>query len=238
MSRRAGVAEVGAVVTEVLERVFGTVGEVRDQALARFGEAGDTGTAVHRDDVHGLRDPLRELLLTPGCVPVGLGVIVAPEVVDGEPLCLEWWQCGPGPAAPTRLEVDLNSHSVGFYDYVAAPWFEVPQRTGRRHVVGPYVDVHGTDRYVLTFTEPVLADGRFLGVAGADVPIGRFESLVLSRLGDLPAELVVVGEEDRVVLSTSPRWLVGSLLRPGDGPDGTAADLPGLPWRLFAWPSG
>lgn len=226
-------AQVRAVIDGVVERVLGPVEVVREAALARFELARSRGVAVRRDDLHALREPLQRLLLADDCVPVGLGVIVAPSLVDDQPLFLEWWQRGPGAGAPTRLEVDLNSHSVGFYDYVAAPWYAVPRRTRLQHVVGPYVDVHGTDRYVLTFTQPVLAGDDFLGVAGADVPVGRFETLVLRELGDLPAEVVVVGDDDRVVLSTSSRWLVGSLLH---DPATEPSALPGLPWQLLTWP--
>lgn len=227
-------AQVRAVLDGVVERVLGPVAAVREAALTCFEEARSRGVAVRRDDLHALREPLQELLLADDCVPVGLGVIVAPSVVDEQPLFLEWWQRGPGTSPPTRLEVDLNTHSVGFYDYVAAPWYAVPRRTRLQHVVGPYVDVHGTDRYVLTFTQPVLSGDEFLGVAGADVPVGRFESLVLHELGDLPAEVVVVGDDDRVVLSTSSRWLVGSLRHDADS---GATPLPGLPWRLLTWPT-
>ena len=49
--------------------------------------------------------------------------------------------------------------------------------------------------------------------------------------------VVVLNEEGRVVLSTSPRWLVGDLLDEPPSATGTAADVPGLPWRLYL-PSG
>ena len=85
-------------------------------------------------------------------------------------------------------------------------------------MVGPYVDVHGTGQYLLTFTEPVIADGQFLGVVGADVPVSRFESHLLRELGAVDAPFVLLDEERRVVLSTSPRWLVGALPEPPEPP--------------------
>ncbi|WP_085916277.1 MULTISPECIES: hypothetical protein [Pseudonocardia] len=87
---------------------------------------------------------------------------------------------------------------------------------GRRRVVGPYVDVHGTDRYLLTLSMPILADERFLGIVGADLPVARFEALLLHGLGDLPADAVVVNPENRVVLSSSARWPTGSRARPDE----------------------
>ncbi len=170
-------------------------------------------------------------------VAVGLGVILEPGTLASHPLRLEWWQRVPGSDDPVPLEVDLHPDSLGFYDYVAADWFAVPRRTRARHVVGPYVDVHGTDGYMLTFTMPMEVAGRFVGVAGADVPVTRFESMVLGRLGDDDA--VLVNAEGRVVLSTSSRWITGCLL-PEHRPDGSPAArrTVGAWWRRRAERAG
>jgi hypothetical protein len=205
-----------AVIEGVVERVFRSVAEVRDDLVAGYRAAGGRMCDA---DVTAVREPLRARLTREREVAVGMGVIVAPGLLVDRPLRMEWWQ------AEGLLEVDLNPASVGFYDYAAAEWFTVPRQTGRRHVVGPYVDVHGTDRYLLTLTLPVLADDTFVGVAGADVPVARFETLVLRELGDLAADVVVVNTEDRVVLSTSPRWLVGD-----------RADLENAPCHALAEP--
>ena len=44
---------------------------------------------------------------------------------------------------------------------------------------------------------------------------------------------MVLNEEGRVVLSTSPRWLVGDLLDAPPGAPATAAEVAGVPWRLY-----
>jgi hypothetical protein len=225
------VARIGAAVSEAVERVFATVAGVHDAALrspARNGFA--TGRPVLGDD-------RRDVLLEPGQLAVGLGLVVAPRPARQLPLRLEWWQVDPG-GSLRSLDPDLRPTSVGYYDYTATEWFDVPRRTGRRHVVGPYVDVHGTGRYLLTFTEPVVVDGEFVAVAGADVPVRRFEAYLLRVLGRLPASFVLLNDEARVVLSTAPRWLVGSLLPPEVLAAGPAADVPGVPWRLLLGTSG
>jgi hypothetical protein len=219
-----------AVVTGVVERVFTAVSQVRELMLAGHRAASDRGDVLRAADIDALRPDLLTLLERDPAA-VGMGVIVAPGLLPGQALRLEWWQAAPELPAPTRLEVDLSADSFDYYDYAAAEWFVVPRQTGRRHVVGPYVDVHGTDRYLLTLTEPVLAGGVFLGVAGADVPVSRFEQLVLRGLADLPVELVVVNAEDRVVVSTSARWLAGELLAVPAG--ARPVELAGLPWRLL-----
>jgi hypothetical protein len=224
-SRAQEVAQVAAAVSEVVERLFGTVTAVREAALRSSVRAGLRAGRPVLDNV-------RELLREPGQLAVGLGLVVAPQPEQGLPLRLEWWQADQDGGPLRTLEPDLKPTSLGYYDYTATEWFDVPRRTGRRHVVGPYVDVHGTGRYLLTLTEPVVVDGEFVGVAGADVSVRRFETHLLQVLGRLPAPFLLLNDEDRVVLSTAPRWLVGGLLPPGAGPSGPGTAVPGVPWRL------
>jgi hypothetical protein len=227
------VAQQAATVIEaVAERVFHSVAAVRNIVLESHRAARERGDPMRDHDITAMRGPLVHLLRRQREIAVGLGVIVSPGLLADRPLRLEWWQSEPDRDDPVRLEVDLNPHSVGFYDYAAAEWFAVPRRTGRRHVVGPYVDVHGTHRYLLTLTVPVIAEGEFLGVAGADVPVARFETLVLRELGDLAADVVVVNSEDRVVLSTSSRWLTGSLADEDGSRDVRPLPLADSPWRV------
>ncbi|MGY1601357.1 cache domain-containing protein [Geodermatophilus sp. SYSU D00815] len=226
MSATRVLPQVLAAVSDVVERVFTTVGEVHAATL-RPGARADlrAGRPVLGEDVPGL-------LLRPGQLAVGCGLVVAPRPERGLPLRLEWWQVDPDGGKLRTLEPDLRPTSLGYYDYTAAEWFAVPRRTGRRHVVGPYVDVHGTGRYVLTFTEPVVVEGEFAGVVGADVPVRRFETHLLAELGSLPGRFLLVNDEDRVVLSTSPRRLVGDLLAAVPGGAGPATEVPGVPWRV------
>ena len=230
MSCPPAVSPVGTAVAEAVERVFATVAAVRAAALrpgARDGFA--TGAPVLGEDV-------RDLLLEPGQLAVGLGLVVAPRPERELPLRLEWWQVDPDDGRLRTLEPDLRPSSLGYYDYTATEWFDVPRRTGRRHVVGPYVDVHGTGRYLLTLTEPVHADGEFAGVVGADVPVRRFETSLLRVLDRSSGPFVLVNDEGRVVLSSAPRLLVGELVAPDVLSSAAAAEVPGAPWRLLAVP--
>ncbi|UNX56635.1 cache domain-containing protein (plasmid) [Georgenia sp. TF02-10] len=219
-------------ISEAIEGIFATVAEVRRVTLARHAAATAAGRRFADEDVRALAPAYVDLLRAPGEVAVGLGIILEPGTLADHPLRLEWWQWSPQRDAPVPLEVDLHPDSVGFYDYAAAEWFAVPRRTRSRHVAGPYVDVHGTDGYMLTFTLPMEVDGRFLGVAGADVLVTRFESVVLGRLG---SHAVLANEEGRVVVSTSSRWITGCLLPDDELPP--AVPLPRLPWALVEAPA-
>jgi len=220
-------ARVGSAVSAVVERLFGTVAAVRSAALRSPAWDGP------RNGGPVLDDSVRDLLREPAQLAVGLGLVVAPQPERSLPLRLEWWQVDPDGGRLRTLEPDLKPTSLGYYDYTATEWFDVPRRTGRRHVVGPYVDVHGTGRYLLTLTEPVAVAGEFVGVAGADVSVRRFETHLLEELGRSGAPFLLVNGEDRVVLSTAPRRLVGSLLPPDAVPPGSGAVVPGVPWRLY-----
>ena len=220
-------ARVAAAVSDLVEQVFITVARVREAVLR----------SVERDGLRARRwvlpDGVQELLREPGQLAVGLGLVVAPRPELGLTQRLEWWQVDPDGGQLHTLEPDLRPASLGYYDYTTTEWYDVPRRTGRRHAFGPHVDVHGTGRYVLTLTEPVVAGSGFVGVAGADVPVRRFETHLLRALGPLPAPFVLRNDEGRVVLSTAPRFLVGSLLPPDTGSAGEGAQVPGVPWRLL-----
>jgi len=219
---------IAGVVTAAVERVFACVADLHDAALAALGAEPQA-----RAGATDLEERARHLLAAPGQLAVGLGLVAAPR--PDRDVRLLWWQADGGRMA--ALRPDLRPASLDFYDYPATEWFDVPRRTGRRHVVGPYVDVHGTGRYLLTLTAPLVGEGEFLGVIGADVPVNRFENHLLRTLDPGVAAVVVLNEEGRVVLSTSPRWLVGDLLDEPPMPSGKAVEVPGLPWRLYL-PSG
>jgi Cache domain len=221
-----GAAGLAAVVAAAVERVFACVAGLHDAALAALGAGGPA-----QDGAAHLERCARGVLTAPGQLVVGLGLVAVPD--PDRDVRLLWWQADPDGGAITALRPDLRPASLDFYDYPASEWFDVPRRSGRRHVVGPYVDVHGTGRYLLTLTAPLLGGGQFLGVVGADVPVNRFENHLLRALGPGVDPLVVLNEEGRVVLSTSPRWLVGDLLDAPPGSAVAAAEVRGVPWRLY-----
>ncbi len=231
-SERVEAAQIAMAITGVAEEAFDTVRVVQDEALRAHRETIARRGHVRGQDIGELAPRLRALLLRQAGPVTGLGVILAPGILLDEPLRLEWWQSEPGGGQPVALQVDLDPRSLGFYDYAAAEWFDVPRRTGRRHVVGPYVDVHGTGRYIFTFAMPLVLDGTFLGVVGADVPASWLESRLLNELGRSPS-LVVVNGAGRVVLSSSARRPTGTLWTADAASD--SADehhLPRLPWKL------
>lgn len=131
------------------------------------------------------------------------------------PAWLEWWQAGADGAVRPLL-LDLDPGRSAYSDYTHWDWFALPRDTGRRAVAGPYVDYLCSDEYSLTLSEPVRIQGRFAGVAAADVYLRHFEAAVLPLLRRLPRSAHLVNARGRVAASADPAHLAGSLTK---GPD-------------------
>ncbi|HET7666000.1 MAG TPA: hypothetical protein VFK56_08015 [Mycobacterium sp.] len=174
----------------------------------------------------------------------GMGFVAAPSVVEGMERYLAWWQRRGERVA--RLRLNFDPASIDVYDYLQMDWYQLAQRGQGRVAYGPYVDYSGSDMYTITATIPIVADGIFLGVAGADLVVGEVEHRLVSALRQTAEDVVIVSTERRVISANTSRWLVGSRLAalPSAGPatDPSAfrevVDMPlGTGWVLaVAWP--
>ena len=104
-------------------------------------------------------------------------MVFAPGVLADAPRWLEWWRSAPRRRAGVPRRVSLDPADPDFYDYERAEWFTTPRDTGERWIAGPFVDHSGTNEHILTLTLPVVRDGAFLGVAGADIAVGGIEAV-------------------------------------------------------------
>ncbi|MEV5502945.1 cache domain-containing protein [Nonomuraea fuscirosea] len=218
------VDQVADRVHTIVADIFDSLDRILGGVVACYRASGSFACA----DLAGVRPEIFACLSRAHDVVAGAGVIVAPGVLADRRRWLEWWQAPPE-QDPIFLDVDLDPESLDFYDYTHAEWFAVPERTRRRHIVGPYVDYGGTDTYMLTFTAPAEVNGRFLGVVGADVRAATFEALLLGVLAASPTTITLVNGEDRVVATNSPRLPAGSLL-PQPAPH--RLPLTGSPWSI------
>jgi hypothetical protein len=143
-------------------------------------------------------------------VVFGGGFVVAPERL-GQPL-MAWWQA-TGAARDVR-RLDAGATGGGYVrSYEELEWYRVPADTGAPHMTGPYVDLLCTDQATLTFTAPLVVDGAFAGVVGADVTVPAFERAVGTALRSAGEGALVVTTEGRVAASTDPSVLVQRRVR-------------------------
>lgn len=209
---------VGSVGSEALVRrlddigsaVFSDLEEMQAAVLPAFG-----GDRPPRSRDLAIEDRVTGLLRRAGERLVGAGFVAAPGVLRDVQHWLEWWTAaGPPTRRRThRLVVQSDPAADDFRDYTTLPWFRVPQRTGERHVTGPYVDYLCTDEYTLTFTAPVEHTGRFVGVVGADVEVRWVEDRLSHELLATGLPTSVVSSSGRVLTSTVGSLTTGDLVR-------------------------
>lgn len=230
--RPSTIDEARACVDARVEAVFAHVEAVRRDVLASVSGTLRRGGRPRVADLAPL-DPLLRSVLEDQTDPrlAGLGYIAEVDVFADEPRWLQWVRRAED-GRLARLEPDLDPDSFGFYDFTAADWFRRPLATGQRSVVGPYVDFAGTDEYVVTMTLPVVLEDRVLGVCGADLRLGDLSDALMPTLCSVGSDVALVNADGRVVVSTSPRWQVGALLRE---PRATRTErCARAPWSLLA----
>ncbi|MET8249108.1 cache domain-containing protein [Streptomyces sp. NPDC005202] len=202
---------VAAQVGRALEAVFDAVAETRADTAALLARVAAEGRRPATVDLAALRPGLHLRLARKELVS-GVGFIAAPGLLADVPAWLEWWQStAEGDVRPLLL--DLDPQQSAYSDYTHWDWFTLPRDTGRRAVAGPYVDYLCSDEYSLTLSAPVEVDGRFAGVAAADVYLRHFEAAVLPLLRKLPGPARLVNARGRVAASADPAHLAGSLTR-------------------------
>lgn len=207
-------------VQEVLLPVFDLIELWRGELTALFDTYADAGrplTASVLDPVVlGLAEPA---LSAPQGLITGAGFVTTPGVLIDAPWHLTWWlrqirEHDRGDRGGIRrLEAVEDPASDEFRDYRMLEWWKVPERTGRRHVTGPYVDYLCTDDYAITVTVPVVHAARMVGMVGVDVHASRVEQVLLPALREVEGEVTVVNAQGRVLVSSETRRATGSLLR-------------------------
>lgn len=187
--------------------------------------------------------PIRERLgawLDASDAAFGYGFVAAPGVVEGRERYLYWFQRAE--RGVRRLLLNFDPGDVNVYDYLAMDWYTQAEETRRPVIYGPYVDYTGSDQFVLTVSDPVVHDGRFLGVAGSDLLMTRLEVQLVPVINRVAAETVVVNADRQVVMSNSARWITGDRLRTHpllDGSDFTVVSevVEGTGWAVASGPS-
>lgn len=153
---------------------------------------------------------------------IGAGFVARPGFLSDAYWHLAWWlgesntlgvDERDSAGATRRLEAEMNPTAESFRDYTTLEWWRVPERTGRRHITGPYVDYLCTDDYTLTLTTPVYSKDQLLGMVGVDIYVKRIESILLPRLLAIGSPATIVNVSGRVVASTDPHRAAGSILR-------------------------
>ncbi|WP_405647718.1 hypothetical protein [Streptomyces uncialis] len=205
--------QVGGMVA----RLFAPLSSLADTVAEELGAVRGRGRRPATSDLAFLR-PMVLARLRQRTGPLhGAGVVFAPDALADARLHLEWWQRDGEETA--ALRVDLDPRSDRFYDYTALRWFSVPRDEGHRTACGPYVDLHGAESYIVTFTLPLVVDGVFFGVVGGDAPVSGLARLLVPPLLRLDGDAALTNSEGRVLATTTAALPVGTLAHRSIGAD-------------------
>lgn len=161
-------------------------------------------------DLALLQPTIEQMLHDSGSFGCGGGVIIEPGCMGDRDMHLEWRHLvDGGKTLPLRPNFDRSREN--FYDYTEMLWYNRPRDSGKSVVEGPYIDLYGTNMYVLTFTVPMYVQGRFIGVAGLDLSLHTVERLLIRSLMRLEHEAVLIAANGRVIASNTPNWMIGDL---------------------------
>lgn len=218
---REGTALTEELITTVVttfRSTFARIANWRD-VVADFSEVHDgVVTAAELDAV--VESLVRHEFDREGALIVGAGFVADPLFLADARWHLAWWLGTTNTfdsrgrnLEVRRLQAEENPRADNFRDYTTLEWWRVPERTGQRHVTGPYVDYLCTDDYTLTLTMPVLWNDIFIGVVGADLYARDIESILLPQLTALGTSGTLVNSSARVVVSSDPQRAAGSLHR-------------------------
>lgn len=202
-------------LSAMIDDVFAQVRSVHDRLAECFVIFADD--PLTRRDVASIQPLLKAELRAGAPLLRGTGVALAPALLMDAQLWIDWWVIDSAGTVSATV-FDFDPRSLDFYDYTTAEWYLAPRRGEDRSLVGPYVDFSGLNDYIVTATTPVSVDGRFVGVAGADLRVDEIERRLYTANRHFGGELVVVNSSERIVASTSTRYIVGSVFRPNPAP--------------------
>lgn len=202
-----GAASLEEAVSRFLAGLVEDLSEVGRKVVPAL-RAGMSAESIHSQIATSVRSQLHR---TAPAVR-GMGVAVEPGLVAGLGFTLDWWQrVGEGGLVRDERHV-LDPNRDDFYDYTTKDFFRSPRRTDEPCAIGPYVDYGGENDYLITVAVPLSDEGRFLGVVAADILVSELERVFSAWLAKSPEPFVLLDADQRVIVSNSVRYDVGSVL--------------------------
>lgn len=162
---------------------------------------------------------------------LGMGFLPNPLVLPR--FSARWWYNSATESPLRALTVGIQPQAMDFYDTLSTEWWQNAARSTDSVVSGPFVDISGTNAYVVTFTHAVRVDGELVGVVAADVTVGTLQALCQNTLLDLPRPTSVVNAEG-MVIATNAGALLGSAVDMSTITDDHRSPIAETSWLLVS----
>jgi hypothetical protein len=202
-------------LSDELRRIFSVVTDLIDPIVEEVQQILSGGAT--QDDIRSRMSTTVMTRLLHVSLPVhGLGFMAAPGALLGREFSVNWWIRTPQGVVVDNRHVTQPDRD-DFYDYVDKEYFIVPRTTSLPWAQGPYVDYGGVNDYIVTFSSPIIVDGRFVGVVAADMQVSALERHLAPWLAAESDECVLLNSEGRVIVSRSVGHAVGDVLPSNSG---------------------
>jgi len=139
-----------------------------------------------------------------------------------------WTRSGSGSIAVQPL-VEYDSDAVHSNGVPKGGWYIGPKTTGKESVLGPlpYI-VQGKNVFLATMSVPIVINGKFIGVAGADYNLDFVQKIsqdTNKSLYDGKGKLLIVSDRGLVVADSANPDLIGKPFTPEVGEQNAAVLL-------------
>lgn len=124
---------------------------------------------------------------------------------------LEWWF--KKSINSDNQKLDLDQATQQYLDFRTFDWFSDSKSSKATYIHGPYVDYICNTSYTLTAAHPIFIGNTFVGVAVIDLLVSTLEELLNDCFRKLKHDLLITNTEGRVILSNTPTFRVGSLIK-------------------------
>ncbi|WP_095129292.1 cache domain-containing protein [Pseudomonas sp. Irchel s3h14] len=205
-------SQCATLINASISNVFKGLNDMSAQVLSIWEHQCCKTKRPSQGDLKPLLPIIRQILNSESLKFHGAGVVFAPGELEDREMHLEWW-CRTQKEEIQPLTLNFNSRSDRFYDYLHMPWYTRPQQTRQPSIDGPFVDLYGTEQYIVAFSVPIFFAERFIGVAAADISLHSLEPLLVRSLMRVSNEALLLNAEGRVLAANTPSWLAGDLIR-------------------------
>lgn len=181
----------------------------------------------HRDRMPRLHVLAKASSQRAGVPLLGLGFLGARRPDSQVPIY--WWFVRPDGMTEEQLVVNTQPRALTFYDAAQADWWRGAVAGRDVYASGPYIDVSGTNAYIVTFSKSVHMSGALAGVVAADIRVGDLQALLREQLVSEPRAVSLIDHEGAVIATNRGRLLGGTV-----DPDGVTEyeNIAGTNWRI------
>nr|WP_254007617.1 methyl-accepting chemotaxis protein [Rhizobium sp. L1K21] len=126
---------------------------------------------------------------------------------------LPYWTRDAGGKIALQPLVEYDSSDLHANGIMKGGWYIGPSKTGKESILAPlpYI-VQGKNVFLATMSVPVMVDGKFMGVAGADFELGFVQALaerVKGSVYDGKASVDIITSDGLVIASSEHPELIG-----------------------------